>query len=54
MPSYDYRCAGCGKSFTRESSLTEHDAGPPACPKCGSRDVAQSFSAVYVKTSKKS
>ncbi len=54
MPTYDYRCQACGKKFTRDVSMTEHEKRRPACPKCGSRKVAQSFSAVYVKTSKKS
>jgi putative FmdB family regulatory protein len=51
MPTYEYRCAECGKTFTQDSSVAEHEAARPACP---SRNVAQSFSAVYVKTSKKS
>ena len=54
MPTYDYRCADCGKTFTRQSSVAEHDAARPACPKCGGHNVAQSFSTVYVKTAKKS
>jgi putative FmdB family regulatory protein len=54
MPTYDYRCVDCGKTFTRDTSVAEHDAGRPACPKCGSQKVSQAFSAVYVKTSKKS
>lgn len=54
MPTYEYRCAECGKTFIQDSSIAEHEAARPACPKCGSRNVAQSFSAVYVKTSKKS
>ena len=54
MPTYEYRCVDCGKSFTRDSSVAEHDAARPACPKCTSHNVTQSFSAVYVQTSKKS
>ena len=54
MPTYEYRCTDCGKTFMKDASVAEHDAGWPACPGCGSRNVSQSFSAVYVKTSKKS
>jgi putative FmdB family regulatory protein len=54
MPTYEYRCADCGKTFTRNASMAEHDSARPACPKCGGQNVRQSFSAVYVKTSKKS
>ena len=54
MPTYDYRCAACGKQFTQEASISQHEVQQPACPKCGSHNVAQSFSSVYVKTSKKS
>jgi len=54
MPTYEYRCNECRKSFTRDESIAEHQAQTPKCPKCGSKNVARSFSAVYVKTSKKS
>lgn len=54
MPTYDYRCADCGKKFTQQSSIAEHEAQPPVCPKCGGRNLVRAYSAVYVKTSKKS
>jgi putative FmdB family regulatory protein len=54
MPTYEFRCGDCGKNFTQDSSVAEHEAARPPCPKCGSRNVTQSLSAVYVKTSKKS
>ena len=55
MPTYAYRCEACGKSFTQEQTITEHGSATPACPKCGSHNVVQSFSTmVFVKTSKKS
>ena len=54
MPTYNYRCDACGKRFTQESSVSEHEGLHPACPKCGSHNVVPSFSSVYVKTSKKS
>jgi putative FmdB family regulatory protein len=54
MPTYEYRCANCRKTFTKEASIAEHEAKPPTCPKCGSQQVVRSFSTVYVQTSKKS
>lgn len=33
MPLYDYRCAGCGRTF--EALLDRWDAPSPACPECG-------------------
>jgi putative FmdB family regulatory protein len=54
MPTYDYRCDACGKRFSRELSVAEYEAQKPTCPKCGSQNVVRSFSAVFVKTSKKS
>jgi putative FmdB family regulatory protein len=54
MPAYEYRCAECGKSFTREASIAEHEAHRPVCPKCGSQNVAQTLSTVFVQTSRKS
>jgi putative FmdB family regulatory protein len=55
MPTYEYRCNSCGKMFTQQASISEHETTKPTCPKCNSNDVTQSYSsAVYVKTSKKS
>jgi putative FmdB family regulatory protein len=54
MPPYEYQCEGCGKRFTRELSVAEHETQRPTCPKCGGQDVKQSVSTVFVKTSKKS
>lgn len=54
MPSYSYRCAKCGKRFTRTESVSAHGSRKPACPKCGSKQVTQVFGTFFVKTSKKS
>ena len=54
MPTYEYRCSECGKKFAQETSVAEHEAARPACPKCGSQTVVRSFSTVFVQTSKKS
>ncbi|MBM4034995.1 MAG: zinc ribbon domain-containing protein [Planctomycetes bacterium] len=54
MPSYDFRCLECNKTFTATMSWAEFDKGKPKCPKCGKRKVEQVFGEVLVKTSKKS
>jgi putative FmdB family regulatory protein len=54
MPTYDYRCEACGHEFEVVLSLTEHDKGKPACPKCQSQRVQQAVTAFSVKTSRKS
>ena len=56
MPSYDYRCTACRKTFTVTRTWAEYDKKPtPKCPKCGkSKAVEPVFSGFLVKTSKKS
>ncbi len=54
MPTYEYRCDDCGKSFSVEQAISAHHGRSPACPKCQSRRTAQQLSASYVKTVKKS
>ena len=54
MPTYEYRCEGCGETFERSESIAEHDTARPECPKCGSDKVTRAVSAFYARTSKKS
>lgn len=54
MPTYEYRCAACGKKFRVAMTFSEHDKGAVACPACKSRKVVQQFSTVFTKTSRKS
>lgn len=42
MPLFNYHCSGCGDEF--EMLLFGDE--PPACPSCGSQDVAQRLSRV--------
>jgi putative FmdB family regulatory protein len=48
MPTYEYHCNPCGKTFTQQISVLEHESGKPTCPKCQSTSVSQSYSSVYV------
>jgi putative FmdB family regulatory protein len=54
MPTYEYRCSECGKQFSVTRTVSAHDKGRVACPKCGGRKVAQQFTRVFTKTSRKS
>jgi putative FmdB family regulatory protein len=54
MPTYEYVCSACGKRFSATLTFAEHDKGRIACPKCKGRKVAQQFTAVFTKTSRKS
>jgi putative FmdB family regulatory protein len=54
MPVYEYRCSNCGKSFSLQLSMTEHDNGVLTCPDCNGGEIVQQYSAFYAKTSKKS
>jgi putative FmdB family regulatory protein len=54
MPTYDYRCENCAKTFSVTLSMSEHDKGNIACPGCKEDKVVQLYSTFYAKTSKKS
>jgi putative FmdB family regulatory protein len=54
MPTYQYRCKKCGKSFERSEHIAEHEKSHPLCPKCSSKQVEPVLGDFYAKTSKKS
>jgi len=54
MPSYDYTCKQCKKTFTITLTISEHDKKRVACPKCKSRKVEQQFGSFFAVTAKKS
>ena len=54
MPTYDYVCAKCGKTFQRIEKISDHGQKKVRCPGCKSPRVEQIFSSVFVKTRKKS
>jgi len=54
MPTYDFRCESCAKTFSVTMSMSERDKGNIACPGCKEGKVVQLYSAFYAKTSKKS
>jgi putative FmdB family regulatory protein len=54
MPTYDYRCEKCRKSFSIVQTVKEHERRKVVCPKCGSRTVKRQISPFYAITSRKS
>lgn len=54
MPSYEFRCEKCRKTFTEKLTFKEHDRHKVKCPKCGSAHIRQIISSTFAKTSKKS
>ena len=46
MPIFEYTCQGCGRDF--EALVRRDDA--PACPSCGSTDLARLLSLPVVKS----
>ena len=53
MPTYDYACEACKKSFSIVLTMADHEKKKPACPKCGSHRVKQKVSSFFAITSRK-
>jgi len=34
MPTYQYRCEKCGKTFERTETISAHELLKPQCPNC--------------------
>lgn len=54
MPTYEFRCRKCGKSFEVKMTIGDHGRKSVVCPKCTSKDVEQKISRFSPITSKKS
>jgi len=54
MPTYDYHCHACDRTFEVHLSVQEHDAHQVQCPHCQSTAVEQVFTHFSTVTSKKS
>lgn len=57
MPTYEFHCEKCAKTFEKVWMLSEYDKRikeTQKCPSCGSTRVVKALSVVQVKTSKKS
>jgi putative FmdB family regulatory protein len=54
MPTYEFLCEKCKKSFTLILKLSEYEKKNYRCPKCKSKKLTQKVSAFQTITSKKS
>jgi len=54
MPRYEFFCRDCKRLFSTVLSLVDYAAGEVLCPRCGSKEVEQCWSAYSTITSKKS
>jgi len=54
MPTYEYHCQACDRTFTIHQSLEERDSTPVECPHCQEENVEQVLTSFVAVTSKKS
>ncbi|WP_354086813.1 FmdB family zinc ribbon protein [Burkholderia ambifaria] len=54
MPTYQYRCEKCGKTFESVEHLAEHASAHPPCPQCGSEQIQHVPTPFVAKTPRKS
>lgn len=54
MPTYEYYCRKCDKTFTVQMSISNHDTEQVQCPQCKEMEVEQVITAFVAVTSKKS
>ena len=54
MPTYEYYCRKCDRTFVVYMSLKEHDTEQVRCPHCEGREVEQIITPFVAVTSKKS
>jgi putative FmdB family regulatory protein len=54
MPTYEYFCLTCNKTFSQVLTLAEFDKQKVVCPECHGTNVEQRPASFYAVTSKKS
>ena len=54
MPTYEFYCEKCKKSFRVILSVSDYEKKKYQCPKCRSKKVSQQISSFQTITSKKS
>ncbi|UCF82925.1 MAG: hypothetical protein JSV50_17325 [Desulfobacteraceae bacterium] len=54
MPTYEFLCEKCKKSFSIMMTIAEYEKKKPRCPKCKSVKVKQQITSFQAITSKKS
>jgi putative FmdB family regulatory protein len=54
MPTYEFQCEKCNKTFDVTMSVSEYDEKKVTCPKCGGNKLKRVISSFRTITSKKS
>ena len=54
MPTYDFYCEKCDKSFTIIISISDYEKKKFNCPKCKGKKLKQRVTSFQTVTSKKS
>ena len=54
MPTYEFMCESCKKSFEVTLTVADRAAGNVQCPTCGSGEVTPQMAIFTAKTSRKS
>ena len=54
MPTYEFVCRDCGKTFEVTRPASKYEPAKVACPGCKSKSVERRWSRVFAITSKKS
>ncbi len=54
MPTYEFYCEECNKSFIVILSISEYEEEKYNCPKCKGKKLQQQISSFQTVTSKKS
>lgn len=54
MPSYEFFCKDCKKTFNVVMTLEEYGKGNVACPKCKGKKIEQKPAAFFAVSAKKS
>ena len=54
MPTYDFHCEKCDKSFSVTISISDYEKKKFSCPKCNGKKLKQMITSFQTVTSKKS
>ena len=54
MPTYEFYCDVCKKTFTIILSISEYEKRKYSCPECKTKKIKQQISSFQTVTSKKS
>lgn len=53
MPTYEFKCSNCGKTFELSMPVAERETRKVSCPSCKSKKVERTITGFFAKTSRK-